>query len=63
MSSWLLERTITCPYCAESMNILVDLSGGGQSYVEDCQVCCQPMQICFDTRDTELTELRVDRGG
>jgi len=29
------------------MHILLDLSGGDQSYIEDCQVCCQPMQVSF----------------
>lgn len=36
---------IDCPYCGEVMPVRLDLSGGGQSYVEDCQVCCQPIQI------------------
>lgn len=61
MSSWLSERTISCPYCAESMTILIDLSAGGQSYVEDCQICCQPIQIEFDASDEELLNLRVER--
>jgi hypothetical protein len=35
-----------CPYCGEEVEILVDPAGGGtQSYVEDCEVCCQPWQV------------------
>ncbi len=45
------------------MNIVLDLSAGGQTYVEDCQICCQPMQIGFDVSDAELLNLRVERGG
>jgi hypothetical protein len=41
----LTEKTITCPYCGESINVLVDDSVPVQSYVEDCQVCCRPMVI------------------
>ena len=41
----LTEKTITCPYCGESINLLVDHSVPAQSYVEDCQVCCRPMLI------------------
>jgi hypothetical protein len=33
------------------MTILLDLSAGNQSYIEDCQVCCQPMQVSFDLPD------------
>ncbi len=32
-----------CAFCFESNSIFVDPTGGEtQSYVEDCQVCCQP---------------------
>ena len=34
---------ISCPYCAEIYAVAVDLSAGAQSYIEDCQVCCQPI--------------------
>jgi hypothetical protein len=36
---------LACPYCGESIPLRVDLSSGSQSYIEDCQVCCQPIQI------------------
>jgi hypothetical protein len=36
---------VACPYCAELILVRVDLTGGSQSYVEDCQVCCQPIQF------------------
>ncbi len=36
---------VACPYCGETLTVRLDLSAGSQSYVEDCQVCCQPMQM------------------
>ena len=36
---------IHCPYCGESQEIVVDPSVSQQQYVEDCQVCCQPIQL------------------
>jgi hypothetical protein len=36
---------VQCPYCGEALTIRLDLSAGSQSYVEDCQVCCQPIQM------------------
>ncbi len=36
---------ITCPYCAEMIPVHIDVAAGEQSYVEDCQVCCQPIQV------------------
>jgi hypothetical protein len=42
---------IICPYCGEVMTTRLDLSAGSQAYVEDCQVCCQPMQISVSVAD------------
>jgi transcription elongation factor Elf1 len=56
----IIDRRIHCPYCAEPMEIVIDLSAGDQAYVEDCQVCCQPMQITFETDQGELLALSVD---
>lgn len=63
MDPQLLERNIGCPYCGERLTIVLDLSAGNQSYVEDCQVCCQPMQVSFSTEDGELEYLQVERAG
>ncbi|MSR11719.1 MAG: CPXCG motif-containing cysteine-rich protein [Gammaproteobacteria bacterium] len=34
-----------CPYCGEPIQLVIDCSIAEQEYVEDCQVCCQPMLI------------------
>jgi hypothetical protein len=39
---------IDCPYCGEGFDISVDCSAGNQQYVEDCPVCCQPIEIATD---------------
>lgn len=39
------ETTLQCPHCDEPISLLLDLSAGAQSYVEDCQVCCQPIHV------------------
>lgn len=42
---------IQCPYCGERFETAVDLSAGSFSYVEDCQVCCQPIELVGDVDD------------
>ena len=39
------EAALQCPHCDEPITLVLDLSGGTQSYVEDCQVCCQPIVV------------------
>ena len=35
-----------CPYCGEPLDLAVDEYGGRhQSYVEDCAVCCRPIEV------------------
>jgi hypothetical protein len=41
----LTEKPISCPYCGETITVLVDDSLPEQQYVEDCQVCCRPIVL------------------
>jgi len=41
----LQTHTIDCPYCGENIEIDVDCSEPSQSYIEDCSVCCRPINI------------------
>ena len=36
---------IHCPYCGEKIEILIDSSIDEQSYIEDCSVCCRPIEL------------------
>jgi transcription elongation factor Elf1 len=50
--------TIACPYCGESYETQVDLSAGSQRYVEDCAVCCKPIEVSLRVSDDgELLEI------
>ncbi len=43
--SEVIESNISCPYCGESISVLIDNSLPEQTYVEDCQVCCRPIEM------------------
>jgi hypothetical protein len=61
-----LERfvDIACPYCGEPITVRIDLSAGSQAYVEDCQVCCQPITLSVPITDAgELLEVSAERLG
>ncbi|HEY9036299.1 MAG TPA: CPXCG motif-containing cysteine-rich protein [Pseudomonadales bacterium] len=47
----LFEHQIHCPYCGESIGILVDGSIQEQEYIEDCQVCCRPIRVNITASD------------
>jgi len=56
---------VMCPYCAEPIQLRIDVAAGDQSYIEDCQVCCQPIQIGVSAADDGsldvVTAERLDR--
>lgn len=53
---------IVCPYCWERFETQVDLSAGSSSYVEDCQVCCQPIELSAEVdADGRLVALKPER--
>jgi hypothetical protein len=39
------EQPISCPYCGETITVLIDTSLDEQNYIEDCQVCCRPIVL------------------
>ena len=52
------SQIIQCPYCGEQLEVAVDWSIRRQEYVEDCQVCCQPMVL--DVTVGEDQEAAID---
>jgi hypothetical protein len=52
---------ITCPHCWESLTIMLDLSVPEQDYIEDCQVCCQPIRIAYTCADGELLSISAEQ--
>ncbi len=50
----MLEHFFTCPYCWEQISMLLDPDMSGEVYVEDCQVCCNPVEIEFMIEEGRL---------
>jgi transcription elongation factor Elf1 len=49
------ENFYQCPYCWSQVSILVDLSIPEQSYIEDCERCCNPVQFLIEIVKQEIT--------
>lgn len=50
---------IQCPYCGETVEIVVDCSVESQSYIEDCSVCCRPMNLTVTVDEAGLPSVEV----
>lgn len=40
----LVSSEQVCPYCGELLTLLVEPTAGEQVYIEDCSVCCRPIE-------------------
>jgi hypothetical protein len=54
--------TLQCPYCGEPFETLIDASAGSTVYIEDCHVCCRPIEIGLKvTLDGALASVSAQR--
>ena len=54
--------SVQCPYCGEPFDTLIDLSAGSTSYIEDCQVCCRPIELGIEVAmDGSLSSVSAGR--
>lgn len=42
-----MEYFFTCPYCWEQVSMVLDTSVRRQTYIEDCEVCCNPIEVRY----------------
>jgi hypothetical protein len=53
---------LECPYCGEYFETGADTSAGDQDYIEDCPICCRPIELHLVTGpDGELRSLTARR--
>jgi len=55
----LMPEIIDCPYCGESIGILIDVSISSQQYIEDCQVCCRPITLSVEVDEDGAVAVRA----
>jgi len=57
-----IGESITCPYCWQSFEIVVDTSVASQRFVTDCEVCCRPFDVAVECEPGEVLSLDVSGG-
>jgi len=55
------EVAIGCPYCGERIEVVIDGSVEEQIYIEDCQVCCQPIVLIVRMGDDGRPRVQTRR--
>lgn len=58
-----MEHFFFCPYCGEEISMVLDLSVPRQTYVEDCEVCCNPIEIRYEVEEENLSNFSARKLG
>ena len=51
----LQEHKFLCPYCRAEVSVFLDPSVSRQKYYEDCEVCCNAIEITYEFTDEGLS--------
>ena len=54
-----MEYFFVCPYCGEQISMVLDTSVVRQTYIEDCEVCCRPIEVRYTVEDDELNDFEA----
>lgn len=55
------DYSFSCPYCGVELSVKLDASGGRkQKFIQDCEVCCKPIQIEVGFEGGEVVSFSAD---
>ncbi|MBU3821251.1 CPXCG motif-containing cysteine-rich protein [Flavobacteriaceae bacterium XHP0103] len=49
----------TCPHCWETISMVLDNSISEQVYIEDCEICCNPIEVSVKFSGSELVDFQA----
>jgi hypothetical protein len=61
VSEAIQEYQITCPYCWEIYPLWLEVEDSVVELIEDCQVCCHPIQLRMETAKDGEVSLHAER--
>jgi hypothetical protein len=56
-----VETDITCPHCGETFPLQIDTSQRNQSFIEDCTICCRPIQLSVQCQPGVIVDLSASK--
>ena len=59
----MIEHYFTCPHCWEEQLKLVDPSVPEQSFIEDCEVCCNTIEFIVSTSHGQVMSFSAEAIG
>jgi hypothetical protein len=57
----MIEQEFSCPYCFEFGLKLVDFSIMSQNFIEDCEVCCNPIEFYIELQNGAIVSFEAGK--
>jgi transcription elongation factor Elf1 len=54
-----MEQYFLCPSCGEEISMVLDLSVHRHTFIEDCEVCCNPLEISYRVQREQVVGFEV----
>ncbi|WP_456403382.1 CPXCG motif-containing cysteine-rich protein [Hydrogenimonas sp.] len=58
----MIEHFFVCPYCWQRISILIDEGVGRFEGIEDCEVCCNPIEFEISIEDGRIVFFSACKG-
>ncbi len=55
----MIRFSYQCPYCWEEISAQIDAQNGSDAFIEDCKVCCNPLEFIYEIQAEQLISLDV----
>ena len=59
----MIEHFFNCPYCWANISILITPDAEFQHYIEDCEVCCNPIEFEIVLNEAQITKFEISKPG
>lgn len=57
-----VSESVSCPFCGQSFELVIDTSIESQRFTTDCEVCCRPFEVFAECEPGEILSLDVQGG-
>lgn len=54
-----VSQPISCPFCGQRFDLVIDTSIEAQRFTTDCEVCCRPFEVFAQCEPGEVVSLEV----
>jgi phage terminase large subunit GpA-like protein len=57
----IVQVDVTCPHCGEVFALQIDTSQPEQTLIEDCTVCCRPINLTVRCQPGVILDITIVR--